>query len=513
MELLKVCSQSRSELKPVWECLQLSVTDATIQKRNEFVNEAFQLLMSYKDVAMYFYPTSRVTRTIATTEQQWKEWTLLKISHFLYEKSPLTSSNASKYETLPLDFIRSFVWLQRLAKSDLFKVYWDAQRVTDDDDMERLHPASLAWQALWNSLKDGTTTFDELTVAAPSLTQPSEWSAFFETASGYKPGKPAGTWDLTPATAASAHQWATENHTTNLPNWLHLEQIYLNIEDIIRATQALGAFVEPSGLDSVDAILNTLKSLASKFRQAKWPQRQFKELAAFVKESSQIDARLIRFSGRLAVQLKDSMELFEWLRTMKNDSDFSNTIEVAQNRSEMECPPELWEEGEGRIGRPDEQKLAQLSTTRAYFRDIIFRPNEFVPNLTSLLEVIGLPAFDRDSQPLERAMGCLAVTNDLRLPLMELLAVDSENSATDRLLQLQTPQRKAFFTIKFDAANLKQSDRGTTGLQFLLVSPHHNPLKTLTNYITQSLLLHHVHSVMVNSCSCSCSCSYQFTMV
>ena len=254
-----------------------------------------------------------------------------------------------------------------------------------------------------------------------------------------------------------------------LPTWLHLEQIHTNIADVLRAAKALGALISTIGQESVETVVATLERLQEKCRRGKWTNRTLSDMSDFAADASQVDPRLVRFSGRLAVQLKESLELLEWLRTMPNDTDFGNSIEVALNRTEMECPPELWEEAEGRVGRPDEQKLSQLSTTRSYFRDIIFRAVEYPDSFQELLDVIGLPAFSRGSQQLDKALSCLTTTNELRLPLMELLAEDGESSAPDRLLQLLSPPRKAIFSIKFDLANFKPCDRGTNGLQFLLV--------------------------------------------
>ena len=79
-----------------------------------------------------------------------------------------------------------------------------------------------------------------------------------------------------------------------------------------------------------------------------------------------IDARLLLVDSSILDAISSGFELLNWLRTIPNDTDFTASLEMALGRSEMQCPPELWIDGEdGRPGHPNEEMLSMLSSVRS----------------------------------------------------------------------------------------------------------------------------------------------------
>jgi hypothetical protein len=146
----------------------------------------------------------------------------------------------------------------------------------------------------------------------------------------------------------------------------------------------------------------------------------------------------------------ESVDLFRWLRDIRNDADFTSSVEMAMGKGEMDCPVELWQEEPGKPGRPDEEKLSMVTSVRSYLHGIIYRPDE---KFVSYEQIIGVLNGLRESDPAP-LITSISVCNEYSAPLMEILISEGDNSP-EKLSQLFIAGRNAVWICSNDEKDLE----------------------------------------------------------
>ena len=192
----------------------------------------------------------------------------------------------------------------------------------------------------------------------------------------------------------------------------------------------------------MDATISELDDLLA---HCDWNGLVLDDLERFISVSEAIPSALVALDLGLAATLSTSLDLIGWLKTLPDDNDFMSALEMAMGRSEMECPVELWDAGDGAntgghfsgggLGRVSEQKLSWLRNVRSYLHPVIYHNHDFFMSAADLMTKLDL------LPPLPSTLvDDLQKCARLALPFAELLSGDSESSAPNRLLQLQLPK-------------------------------------------------------------------------
>ena len=115
---------------------------------------------------------------------------------------------------------------------------------------------------------------------------------------------------------------------------------------------------------------------------------------------------------------------------------------MAMEKTETECPVELWVSEEGGIGHPNEEVLSMLQSVRTHFHKFIFRPKNLYPNLPEFTSSFLSSLAPSTPKLFSQMTKCI----ELCLPLVELLG-SGDNTSPDRLLRMLLPTSKAIWIL------------------------------------------------------------------
>ena len=307
---------------------------------------------------------------------------------------------------LPVAFVKSYKWLNYLAKSQLFAYVWQKYEVNKINYNSVIVEIMAEWRDLFERVTAKNILFSELRLFADILTSPDEWRLF---------------------STSRAFTADTKFHTDTetFENYCHTIKTIKNKKKVIENVKILSSFVHQTGQHSMRKVLKLLESLEQTYlTKQNW---SLSELGILWEYSSQISPVLVNLDTAFLHCLVESGELLDWLRARPDDSDFTYSIEIAMGKNEIECPAELWTDG-----RVNEQVLSRLNNVRSYLHQIIFRKHEYVANLGELVEVFNNSAF-YTSQPLQHCVESMKNCNLFRIPIVELL---SSTSYVDKLIRM-----------------------------------------------------------------------------
>ena len=410
----------------------------------------------YKQITNHFLSGSYQQLQIQEVDKKWNFLSVNELRNFFLS----SNRKAGRYEFAPLEkiFVDSLQWLHSLLESSLFNLLWSEEKQRGTQNLNLLIPTSASWLKLYVDLKNKNIKFDRMRIIAEHLAKSSERDHIAKTATGFNQANLK--WNI----VAPDEAWTADICQTS-NEWLHLFAIYNTLPSIIRILDTLQVFIQPSGIPTLEEAQYAAFQLKQLFESEKFDEQYLSTMERYTIHSKKIDPCLIKLHPVLFETIVESMELLNWLRESPEDANFQSSIEEAMGRSEMECPFELWEEQEGKPGRVDEQKLSMLNTVRRYLHDLIFRPDTRLNNLAELLDIL------RELGPTdENIISSLKIANEYRLPLMELLDDNSENSAPDRLLQLLQPARKAQWSCfsQFDRSHETSASVGQVWLKWVV---------------------------------------------
>ena len=436
-----ICKTSRTgtvSVGTIERCMSLDplLFDATFctieQNSTKFIRKLFyeidQLLKlknEYKEIVDLFMNGSVTHQTITDMDKGWENLRINDIRNYFH--SPVISGHPKK----PIDdyIYESKSWMYLLVNSDLFQLLWNEENQKGYENENALVPASQSWLKLYDDFTNNQLPFERLIQIGEPLSAHKERVLFSKTARGFRKENNTPKWNII---NEDAH-WVS-NTETIIHEWLHLYAVKRTLPSIIHILSFLHPFVTTKCTDLQD-IINAADHLKELFEKEDFNKQTMKDLPRYTMYSNQLDPCLVRLSPELFETIYYCIEVLNWLRESPDDNNFTSSIEEAMGRTEMECPPELWITG--KPGRVDEEKLSMLRTVRSYLHDLIFRPDNF--NHTKYL-------FDilRELRPTDQnIISSLKTANEYRLPLMELLNDNNENSAPDRLLQLLLPVKRA----------------------------------------------------------------------
>ena len=442
LDILETNKIRDSIMEKCWTSLQLKdihqINKSLFAKVNNRKNE----LEKFTQIASKFYKDSKIENFILTLLTNWEYITIIELRVIFGELS--NPSTSCRYNSFPSNFLNAWEWLYYLIDSQLFTLIWNEQdNSSSDDSIEKLINASISFKKEFENIMNLSTTFNRMKLIAPILNETNERKKFTEGANGFT---------IHSSSNNNTYIWNIQNRNKEqasklkqiILKWLHLNDVHNRNTEIIRILNCLDVFIKTSGISSLDEVKNAANTIYTIFQKENYDEKQLLELERFVVFSSKIVPCLVRLEPRLFEGICNSLSLLEWLRELPDDINFKSSIEEAMGKSEMECPPDLWQDASnGKPGRVDEQKLSMLSTVRGYLHDLIFRKSDRFDHVNHLFNILkDLRETD------ENVLNGLQIANEYRVSLRELLDSTSASGAPDRLLQLLAPERKAKWICK-----------------------------------------------------------------
>jgi hypothetical protein len=235
------------------------------------------------------------------------------------------------------------------------------------------------------------------------------------------------TSDCAPDTA---NTWAVSLVST-FQQWIHLRNVVSEAPALLDSFAAMETLLEPLAHLELQALRASVDAAVTAFAGRDLTATPISALWDASVLAAKVSPRLFGLPARLVQQLGQAEAFFAWLQTMSSDVDFSTSLDMAINRTEMDCPPELWDSV---ACRPSERKLAQLNHVRSQLYDFVYRTGALFSGILAL--VATLPAAPAERIVISAHLGsCL----ELQQPFMDIMA-DQCTNQTDTLLRLLQPQ-------------------------------------------------------------------------
>jgi hypothetical protein len=247
---------------------------------------------------------------------------------FLHEVPPDDTVIArDEWPVLPMALVESLEWLHLLHDSHLFRQLWAE---SGPADLPTLAICTATWHALHSGLDTGSITCAELDRLFACLAASEELSLLSQT--GHR-----GTAAVPRIIKAAAPEWVS-GRLAQLEAWAHLCAVRSNNAALAVVLQHLRQFLaDPAATAATAAAISAIKASES----MDWPAAKMAELQQLMAQAATVNQRLLRIPVEFSTLLTTGSELFEWLHTMASDQDFSASMEMAMNKSEMECPVEV----------------------------------------------------------------------------------------------------------------------------------------------------------------------------
>lgn len=413
------------------------------------------------------YQESGILYQLNKIVSSWKDLSVNEILYITGERDFETVPMKGIYKDKPIPKVlfSANSWLEKASKSNLFMREW--KTISTEDSVAKLGEMVSYWVQLAAEFEKRTILFVKLQSFDSLITQ-EELKILLSTS------RKVETWECANIPEEEVHQLYED-----VENWRHLVSIVPVLPVILTTLRSFSHWIDPENQLSLKNAIQHVVNLSNNFPSDKWPFLILSDYKNFQDDAKFIDPCLHLHTPEIFETAQNCGELLNWLKKIPNDSDFTTSLEIAMGRSEMECPDELWQAEEGKPGRPDEQKLSMLQTVRSYFHSIIYNPKPFFGSYDSLLLVI------RKMDPNNKnVLESLNVCNKLRLALMELLDDNTDDAATNRLLQLfQLKKRTKWICKSTDSSNLKDNEAGEMWLEWNV--PHFDSFLTKTQNLSE----------------------------
>ena len=355
---------------------------------------------------------------------------------------------------LPEEVVAAQDWLASLRKSNLFlSVMTEVHgEVGSGGAAASLLAAGREWRQLYSDLNDGSATFATLEYRERGLLH-DERGGDGDEAGGAdsgglrilsrtaralpesgEAGSAGNSNDCWPVLEVD-EDWVRET-ITKLLKWRHLKNCKESLVDIIEILPMLKLFLEAKGQSDQTLVQERALTLRSQLDEVDWGTLPLTEYATFAGAAEKIPAEMTRLNTDFVRTITTSMDLLDWLKGMANESDWKSGMEIALTKTELDCPPELWLEGEGGPGRPDEKKLSMLNAVRSHCHAFIYRVDkrfDAVEPLACLLDSLSPVRAENISN--------MVACSGLLVALTELLDDQTDNAATSQLMQFFQPDR------------------------------------------------------------------------
>jgi hypothetical protein len=412
-----------------FNCLGVQNSYLMVKKNQSFIDQSKKEIVILNGVVQLMFNNEEwLVHLIKYVESNWKFLTINDLNTMFQ----LPSKQESNLSSLPLDIIQSYHWFNELRSSKMFMCIWNSS-VTPQ--YQKILEISRSWKQLCKDLISDEITFGIVEQFQTYLSVPSELGLLLKTANGFSenPGSECSVWsiqNIDDNLLKTIHQ--------KVLDLMHLSKVYklqTNIQSILSSMQVFSSI---KAISETNWKKNQLRIMNELLSPLNWDSIQMLDLTKYTKYSSQFHPCLLKLDPVLIELVSNSLDIFRWLREMRNDADFTSGIEMAMSKSEMECPPELWKEEAGKLGRPDEEKLSMISSVRSYLYGIIYRT---VEKFDSYEEVITVLSNLRESDS-RQLITSLNTCNEFSFPLKELLNSGSDDTP-EQLTQLFIANRCA----------------------------------------------------------------------
>eukprot|EP01052_Picozoa_sp_SAG31_P009052 SAG31_NODE_468_length_15250_cov_5.304138_6_plen_1372_part_00 len=389
-------------------------------------------LKKLKQVLGNFFPQVDALNNATHIEANWNAFSLNSLKWIFNDHMHHSREiHTGVIHVQPIEniYLQSLDWLHSLLESKLFGLVF-SECTASVNAPERLQEAASAYAGILADIESQSAKFARMRQLSPLLEIRAETEHLSRTAlhmwSPWSCQEPDAMWCQSMVDVAS--------------QWNHLSSVYANLISVRKCVQLLTVFVDQLGKPDVDALFNVLERidlLTSDFESL-----TLADAPALFELANQVhwclpslDVEIVR------LVCEESRDLLDWLRSLRDDSEFSSSIEMAMGKTEMECPVELWEDGKAdRPGRVNENKLSQLVAMRTFLHPLLYRDEEYFFSWKALTEVLEAVKLDRVDQ---RMAQNIRSSNSLLVPFTELLSDDSENAAVNRLMQLCQKDRQS----------------------------------------------------------------------
>ena len=418
-------------LEECWDQINFTNVELVSQLESE-INLLQTELKNRKNWANEFIPNTDTYKSICKFIDCFDDCTVYVILYFLGKINENENENENNDEMIQLHkiFLDSWNWIYCIHLSKLFKLIWN--EIKEINDIPKIIIFSKKWKNEYDQLIVKETNFSRMRIISPFLNELNELNDLFKSAPGFiieNKDQSEINWNI-----IELNNKQIQEYHDHIKNWIHLQHVYDNIDNIIRILNCLHYFIKNNGIITLDNVKKAAKNIQNTFNNDNtFDNQNLEKLNEFIIDSNQINECFVYLNPNLFESIVQCMPLLNWLRELTDDKDFKNSIEEAMGKSEMECPIDLWEKQEGKPGRVNEQKLSMLNTVRIYLYGLIYRNDDRLDHFEDLIEILKKL---RVTEDIENIINSLHIANQYRFSLKTLLQDESENSVPDRLIQL-----------------------------------------------------------------------------
>ena len=414
-----------------------------LKKTFEQLQIDHKAIQDLKRICDHFFAEQEIQKSVGLLLKQWKKMRISDISSVVHLGVKFGEVQ------IPTDYILSLPWFLRVIESKLFNHFWDIWRSSAFDSLVRKKVVRDIWERLFISMVTQTISLPRLNGLLNILKDPEELRILFVTTTSPCIATPEMLEESQTKKKEETRDWPCFVREAEIGPLKEMEILVKHfdfIQGIYHHLSAMKSSLEYYQVwledpQSVEPIQKILLRFEDEFSKVPWKERTPSDIPLLWEICSPIPACLVPQSAALFKTVIESKSLFEWLKKQRDDQDFQRGIEMAMGRSEMECPVELWVEGDGKSGgRPNEKILSMLQSIRTEFHKFIYRKGELFPNLNEFISQF-LESFVFTPSTLPHLRTC----KDYSKPLGELLGSSSEQSAPERLCLLYDPSCDALW--------------------------------------------------------------------
>ena len=422
-------------------CFKSDVRDALSNQIESSFNQASIYINRFNEIMTvidhFVLANDSSLQGIISISNIWDSLTASEMAQLFNENSLVI--NGQNYETLSLDLTECFKLLFYLRESKFFtKIFFNLKSDEKINLIGRVILALEEWRKLYFNIVEGNISTFQL-IGMNNL----ELEILLSTFDCYK-NESRIRFVIHQIDKNDSYFIELEKKISIA---IHIAQLYENIDSVLLSLENNYEIVKSSVTKSYfKNLIESTLLLKAKFEAVDKESIELASIDDFF-EANLIDPCFIQLGGEFFQLLRNYSKLIEWLQALRSDIDFTSSVEIAMGKSEMECPDELWVNGQP--GRPDEEKLSMLSNTRAYLHSFLYYEKEYEEKNEN-------ESYNQDDEDMEenyfdylkrlQSLGAIdqQILEGIRVcgehadPLMELVGNDGE-SAPDRLVQMFLP--------------------------------------------------------------------------
>ena len=309
----------------VWTAQSFDSAQVIRQLRdtNTLIAARWQDLDRLAAVHSEFLPETGLAATVAHLRGVWPTLCRAQLEH-QFAIEPVPGPGIDGAEPFAPELMASLPWLSRLTQSDLFQLFWNRARAEHATLAAQIESAASAWSQLYQRIDKREAQMKDLQPHLALLLLRSEWDMFTRTATQQMAVVFFdATWDgLLNMLRKCQHflSLVADDTLTQVRRVLELIQInciqeegHAGVMEVRRAAGRLAQYL---------ATLDVGQVTIAEFMQTP-------ELEA---TASTLDPELLRVDPTLLEAVCQARDLFNWLRTMPNDTDFTASLEMAMGR-------------------------------------------------------------------------------------------------------------------------------------------------------------------------------------